>query len=128
MQHMARQRFIYRDGKLVEVKASEPVEYTPFVVPDEFSEPIKHPVTGEVFTSRRKYYKDLAAKGYEIVDGTTDMSRHSTPDYISDAAVMDAMEKAEAIVSDPAKHRAFLNECAQQTEVYQRLMNGNRRD
>lgn len=124
---MARQRFIYRDGKLVEVKASEPMEYTPFVVPDEFCEPIKHPVTGEIYTSRRKYYKDLSAKGYEIVDSTTDMSKHSTPDYLPEHKILDAIEKAEAIVGDPARHRAFLNECAQHTEDYQRMINGNRR-
>lgn len=98
------------------------------VIADEISQGLVHPVTRQVYTSKNKYLRDLRREGYEVV-GNDLQSRKpfKGKEVITEAQIMDKIQKAEAIEADPAKLRRFREE---QTERYyrvQELLNGRSR-
>ena len=90
---------------------------------------LRHPVTGEIYTSKNRYINDTRAMGYEIM-GNERHGPQSIPDRITDAKVLDACHRAEAIQSDPAKLNARRNFEMMKRETYEKLMgntDGSRR-
>lgn len=103
---MTRKLYVMREGKLVEIGSRESEPQSHFVIGDEMA-PLKNPVTGEIFTSKRAYIKDCQARGLEIAGNDLQSERkHKTPDILTDAKIMDAIERAESICNDSSKFRA----------------------
>lgn len=70
---------------------------------------IKHPVTEEMIDSKSRYYKTNRNLGLEVV-GDKDLlstKKRATKDYLPESKVMEAQLKAEAILEDPSKRRAY---------------------
>lgn len=81
---------------------------TPSVIQDTM-DPIKHPVTEEMIDSKSKYHRINRNLGLEVV-GENDLLSNkprTTKDYLPESKIMEAQYKAEAILSDPSKRRAY---------------------
>jgi len=65
---------------------------------------LAHPVTGQVFESKSAYLRAVKADGLTVV-GNDLLSRkaHTPTDKITEEKVIDAIQKTEAIMSDPAR-------------------------
>jgi len=98
-----------------------------FVHTDELSEPLKHPVNGKTYTSKAKYVKDTQKLGLEIV-GEEKLSQkpRQLKDKITEKQVLDAMERAEAIHSDPAKRNEWRNRVEHATQTAYSLLYGKK--
>jgi hypothetical protein len=92
-------------GKMVEVYNSDRVEVdAPFVQGDTFSTPLKHPVSEKMFDSKSAYLRETKALGLDVI-GNDLLSKkpRQVKDKITDAVIMDKIEKAESILNDPIK-------------------------
>lgn len=98
------------------------------VIADEISQGLVHPVTRQVYTSKNKYLRDLRREGYEVV-GNDLQSRKpfKGKEVITEAQIMDKIQKAEAIESDPAKLRRFREDQTERYHRVQELLNGRSR-
>lgn len=119
------------NGKWQWVKMDEPITPPPASSPaihqDTLDRPIRNMATGEVYDSKSAYLKNLP-KGCEVVGNDLLSGKKSNPpEKITEARILDAMQKAEAICSDPVKYRARQNENFERLERANRLLNGNRR-
>lgn len=99
----------------------EPI--APAVHQDTLKSPLKNPVTGNIHDSTSSYMKEVRASGCEVV-GNELLSQkpRRTRELITDAVVMDKIERAEAIHSDPAKYRARMNENLERLDRARRLL------
>jgi hypothetical protein len=126
---MARITYVFRNGRFVELgkegQAKDPV--APAVIGDEM-DPIKHPVTEEIIDSKSKYHRVNKSLGLEVVgnDLLSQRPQH-LKEKITDEVILDRIEKAEAILSDPSKMRAREHENHERLERAEKLMYGNRR-
>ena len=113
---MARTIYKYDEklGKMVEVYNSERVEVdAPYVIQDTLRDPLWHPVTEKIYDSTSAYMRDTKALGLDVVGNDLLSKRpRQVKDKITDAVIMDKIEKAESIVNDPIKRewRARENE------------------
>lgn len=71
--------------------------------------PLKHPVTGEVINSKTKWAQVNRDHGLEVVGNDIPKYRHQIRDRITDDVILDRIQRAEAIYSDPAKLREAYN-------------------
>lgn len=111
---MARALYRFINGEFVEVYNTEKVEAeAPFVQQDTLSSPLRNPVTGKIHDSKSNYLKECDRLGLEVV-GNDLMSKKPDmrPDKFTEELIMDRIERAEAILSDPAKRneREYMNE------------------
>lgn len=123
---MTRRRWVWRNGHFIEVGAEAQNNETHAVHQDSM-EPLKHPVTGEIVDSKTRWNQINKERRLEVV-GNDLLSKQprSIPDRLTEERIRDAMEKAESIVSDPAKLRAKRNENEALLERNKRLLNGRR--
>lgn len=100
---------------------------SPAIHGDEMA-PLRHPVTGKIYTSVSQYTRDTKRMGYEIM-GTEKHTKQVLPDRIDGQRILNACERAEAIQSDPARLRAAYNQNDIRREKLERqqVINGNRR-
>lgn len=123
---MPRQTFRKIDGKWQWVTGDEsvtpPTPLSPAIHQDTLDKPIRNMITGKIYDSASSYKKELP-KGVEIV-GNERLSNkpRNIPDRLTEAQVMDAVHKAEAICGDPTKFRDRQNENIERLERHQRLM------
>ena len=119
---------VIRDGKFITFD-SEP---TPLAssgsgakssgVIDDSMAPLRHPVTGHLYESKSAYRRTNKRLGLEEVGN--DLLSRERPNFkerITDERVIDAVQKAESIVSDPVKRRAHYNEMIAGYERHQRI-------
>lgn len=123
---MARQTFRKIDGKwqwtTEETSTTPPTPISAAIHQDTLDKPIRNMITGKFYDSASQYKKELP-KGVEIVGNEKLSSRPRTiPDRFTEAQVMDAIQKAEAICSDPTKFRDRQNENIERLERHQRLI------
>ena len=116
--------YTIKNGELVELAQNKLDVEAPNVCQDTIP-PLKHPVTGEIVNSRSEWNRINKLRGLECV-GNDLLSHKSSniPDRITDAVIMDKMEQAEAILSDPARRRAFHNMNLVLAERNERLLRG----
>ncbi|HPC91670.1 MAG TPA: hypothetical protein PLJ74_05395 [Myxococcota bacterium] len=119
---MARSVYAWRNGKFCEITPNQAVVNAPFVQSDELPD-LRHPVTGKRYTSRRRYEKDTAAMGYTIVGDDLLSKRPDTrQEYLTDDKIMDAIEHAESIHSNPDKLRERQYENQERLARYRQLI------
>lgn len=117
----------WRDGEFVEIGKSDFGDsVTPYVHDDSMPE-LKHLVSGEIFNSKSAYRERNRELGLSVV-GNDLLSKkpRNLPDKIDEKLVLDKIERAEAICSDPEKFRARQNENIERLERRGKLL-GNRR-
>lgn len=102
---------------------SPTVPVAPAVHQDTLSRPIRDLVTGKMHDSASTYKREVKARGDEIV-GNDLLSRKPQvlQERITDAVVMDRIERAEAIQADPTKFRARQNENLERLERRKQLL------
>jgi hypothetical protein len=101
---------LIRDGKFLnedeisEFSVKQPV--APNVIDDTMA-PLRHLVTGEVFESKSAFRRVTKMMGLEEVgNDLLSKRKQKVPDLLSEERVNRAIERAEAICSDPTKYRA----------------------
>jgi len=79
--------------------------------------PLRNMATGKIYDSKSAYLRDVHNAGFRVV-GNDLMSekQHSFEEKITDSLVMDRIQKAESILSDPAKRNEYRNMNQQLTE------------
>jgi hypothetical protein len=104
---MARTVYKYdkETGELVEVYNSEPKESaSAFIHQDTLKNPLWHPVTEQVYDSTSAYMKATKSLGLDVVGNDLLSKRpRQVKDKITDAVIMDKIDKAESIINDPIK-------------------------
>lgn len=121
---MTRKLYVMRDLKLVEVGGDIQPSQTPFIHDDSMP-PLRHLVSGKVFDSKAQYLAECRKHNVSVVgNDLLSKQKHELPDRLTDAKVMDAVHKAESIMSDPSKLRARMNENLAILERRERLLNG----
>ena len=63
---MARARYVWRDGKLIERGSQEDIDTAPkgpMIISDEM-EPTRNPIDGRIYESRSAYYRVAKERGY----------------------------------------------------------------
>lgn len=92
---------------------------------DTLDAPLTNPVTGFTTDSRSAYIENCRANNLEVVGNDRLGQKPRRPqDTISESVIVDRTMKAEAILSDPARRRAWHNEQTEKFERHQRLING----
>lgn len=127
---MARRSWVWREGKLVEItpEAAKPLVHA--VHQDTLKGALRHPVTGEVTDSTSRYMKINDELGLEVVGNDLLSKRPAKPadTRFSEDMVLDKIQKAEAIASDPTRLREYRNMNEQLRERNERLLkNGSGR-
>lgn len=90
---------------------------------DTMKKALRHPVTDEIVDSMTRWNRINKEKGLECVGNELLSERKRTvEDKVTEARIMDAMEKAESICSDPTKYRAYQNEQLERRERHEKLV------
>lgn len=65
---VARQRFVWRNGKCIDVTSGDP-QPSPrgTILISDSLDYVRHPATGRRYTSKSRYYADTKALGYQIL-------------------------------------------------------------
>lgn len=82
-----------------------------------------HPITGQVFESKSAYLRAVKADGLTVV-GNDLLSRkaHTPTDKITEQRVMEAIQKTEAIMADPARRNELRYKNERMLEEYQKTI------
>lgn len=98
-------------------------EGSAYVHQDTMKTALRHPVTCEKIDSLTKWNRENKRLGLECV-GNDLLSKRKPQlkDKITDEKIMNAIEKAESILSDPAKTRAYRNEQIERAELHARTV------
>lgn len=100
-----------RNGKIEEIGkegASQPE--APFVHDDTLSHPVRNLVTGKLYDSTSAFKRSAKEAGCDIVGNDFRGRAPRRPkNEISEKVILDKIEKAESIASDPTKRRAHDN-------------------
>jgi hypothetical protein len=121
-------RRLYRWDKekkvFIELTAEPVATESPAVHQDSMN-PLKHPVTGELVDSKTRWNQINKNHGLQVV-GNDLLSKQPrrTKDRLTDERIKTAMERAEAIHSDPAKLNEHRNMNALLAERNERLLRG----
>lgn len=111
-------------GEFVQIAGESPAPDVHAVHQDSM-DPLTHPVTGEIVTSRARWARiNMQHKLEEVGTERLSEQKRNIPDRLTESRIRDAMEKAESIVSDPAKLNARRNLEALLRERNERLLNG----
>jgi hypothetical protein len=87
---------------------------------------LRHPVTGHVYESKSAYLRACKRHGLTIVGNDLLSSKPSAPpDKITEAKVIDAIQKTEAIMSDPARRNELRYKNERILDEYKKTI-GNR--
>lgn len=122
---MTHRTYAMRNGEIVElrkkVELSQPL--APFVQDDTLAKPIKNLVTGKMYDSASAYKESVKNAGCSIVGNDWVGKTPGRPtNEIPERVIMDKIEKAESIISDPAKLRAHHNMNLERMERQARAM------
>lgn len=129
---MTKRSYKFIDGEVVEILGLDAgAEQSAAVHQDTLSTPLRDPVTGKMYDSKSKLLEAYAARGSRVVGNDWANSSMKPEDCrpkdkITDAKMQDAIRKAEAVHSDPAKRRAWKNEQIKRAEHAQRFMRQGR--
>jgi len=121
---MSRKTYRWINEKFVECGTSSIYENpAAAAVIDDTMQPLKHPVTGKTYNSKSAYHRTNKELGLEVVgnDLLSRKPRH-VPEVLTDAKIMDAAQRAEAIHNDPTKRREMENRNNYLYEQQQRLI------
>lgn len=90
------------------IKAESPCsDSMPSIIPDSMP-PLRHPVSGHVFESKSAYLRETERLGLQVVGN--DKRTPVNKDKLTEKVILDRIERAEAIHSDPFKYRQRMNE------------------
>lgn len=120
---MPRKVYKFVNGECVEVsdRSTTDVE-APFVHDDTLS--ITSMIDGSKYDSKSKYMRHLKEHGCEVVGNDLLSNKKRVPrEIISESMVLDRIERAEAVYSDPARRRAAENENYARLERVNKLLN-----
>jgi hypothetical protein len=125
-------RSIYRkvNGKYqwvdVETTAA-PEADAPFVHGDTMETPLMHPVTGEVTDSLTRWNQINAENNCKVVGNDLFSKRKSRgPDTLTEDKILDGIERAEAIKSNPDKYSEYMGRQRELLERNERLLGHDR--
>jgi len=109
---MTKKSYKMVDGELVELEDISGITDEAklhFVHNDTLEKPLKNLVTGKMYDSKSAYLRDVHKMGSRVVgnDWVGDNKPTGPADIITDAKIMEAMRKAEAIQRDPARRREW---------------------
>lgn len=122
-------RSIYRkvDGvwQWVDVEVSTATPAAPAVHQDTLKAPLRDMSSkdGKVYESKSAYLRAVKQKGFEVVgNDLQSQKQHTPPEKITEALVMETVQKAEAVLSDPARRRAWENERMERQEAINKAL------
>ena len=112
-----------RDGKAVEITKPRSSE-AHAVHGDTIIGGIRDLTTGKVYDSKSAYLKNLAARGLHVVGNDLESSRNvRLEEKVTDDIILDRIERAEAIESDPDKRKEFEYHSRAALERYEAVRN-----
>jgi hypothetical protein len=125
---MTRRLYVWREGEFVEIGGTASESKSASVHQDTISA-LKHPVTGKVYESKSAYLKDLKRDGLTVVgNDLLSKKKQVIPDRITEEMILDKIERAESIVSDPFKLSQERNRNIQLFEQRERLLYAKQRN
>lgn len=126
---MTRKLYKKVDGEWRWFDLDEKPDETPFFIQgDTLDKPLKHPVTGKMYDSRSEYLKATKALGLEVVgDEKLSQRPRNLKENITDDKIIDAIQRAEAIQSDPFKRNQFKRMNEIRTEMAEKALYGQKR-
>lgn len=91
---------------------------------DTLRQALRHPVTGEVTDSSSRWNQINRERGLEVVGNDLQSRKPAKPadTVFTEAKVLDKIQKAEAIYSDPARRNEYRNMNEQLRERNERLL------
>lgn len=96
--------------------------------PDTMKQELRHPVSGEKIDSMTKWNRTNEKLGLECVgNDLLSKKKRTVADKVTDEMILDRIEKAESILSDPAKKRAYDNEQLERLARHEKMFNGQHR-
>lgn len=99
-----------------------------FVQQDTLKQELRHPVTGVIMNSLSAWNRVNKELGLECVgNDLLSKKKRTVQDKVTDEMILDRIEKAESILSDPAKKRAYDNQQLERLERHNKMFNGNHR-
>lgn len=124
---MSRKLYKKIDGvyQWIDLDETSKAQESPFIHNDTLERPLRNPADGKIYESRREYEKSVKRMGLEIV-GNEKLSQkpRQLQDKVTETQIMDAIHRAEAIHSDPAKLRAQREENYRRLERAERTLHG----
>ena len=96
--------YIWRDGEFIEITRGAVSDVNaPAVHQDSFRDGLRHPVTGEMVYDRSTWNRINKERGLRVIgnDWVDKAPGNDTVDRVGDDRIMDAIEKAHAIESNP---------------------------
>lgn len=125
---MPRRLYVWRDGKFIEL-GREVAESKSASVHQDTITALKHPVTGKVYESKSAYLKDLKRDGLSVVgNDLLSKKKQVIADRVTEEMIMDKIERAESIVSDPFKLSQERSRNLQLLEQRERLLYAKQRN
>lgn len=120
---------LIRNGKYIAATelsdaSLEPTNSAPFIH-DDTMPPLRNLANSKIYDSRSAYLRDCKAMGLEVV-GNDLMSKqkHQVKERITEEVILDKIQKAESIISDPSKMRARQEENYRRLERHKELIRG----
>lgn len=126
---MTKRVFKFVDGEVIEDIAGITEEAKlHFVHQDTLEKPLKDLVTGKMYDSKSALLDAYKARGSRVVgnDWVGDTTPTGPKDQITDAKIMQAMLKAEAIQRDPARRREWQAMERRKAEAQRQFMKNGR--
>lgn len=125
---MTRRLYVWREGKFIEL-GGEVTEAKSASVHQDTIGPLKHPVTGKIYESKSAYLRDLKRDGLTVVgNDLLSKKKQVIADRVTEEMIMDKIERAESIVSDPFKLSQERNRNLQLLEQRERLLYAKQRN
>ncbi len=119
---MPRKTYVWKNGEFVEINKEIKENVTPFVQDDTIA-PLRNLANDKIYDSKSRYLKDLKKDGLEVVgNDLLSRKRHNFKEKITDEIIIDRIQKAESILHDPTKRRAYENMQRERYENMQRLL------
>ena len=99
-----------------------------FIHQDTMKVPLRHPVTGRKMDSMTQWNRTNERLGLECVGNDLLSNRkREVKDKVTDEMILDRIEKAESILNDPAKYRAYKNREAEKLAMHDKMFEGKHR-
>ena len=87
---------------------------------------LRHPVTGHIYESKSAYMRATNRLGLTVVGNDLLSKRKNTPtDIVTEERVLEAIQKSESILSDPAKRNELKYKNQRLLEEYNKRIRRN---
>jgi hypothetical protein len=117
---------LIRNGKYITAqRVTESHSNSAPFIHDDSMPPLRHLVSGQIFDSKSAYLRECDRLGLQVVgNDLLSKEKHQVKERVTEQVILDKIEKAESICSDPSKLRARQEENFRRLERYKDSISG----